>query len=78
MFEVADGVPLPAGWSENHMVITDEKKRTAEAITESAGITATHPVHVMEAKIEDHSLDFRASARHDAEAKSGPYRRHKI
>lgn len=74
LFEIENGVPLPAGWSEDHMVITEPAKRTAEAITASAGTTAEHPVRV-EGKLEDHSLDFRASARQDAsDDRRGPMR----
>jgi hypothetical protein len=47
LFELPDGQQLPSGWSENHMVIEAEANRTAEAITEHAGTSVTHPVKVI-------------------------------
>jgi hypothetical protein len=66
LFEVEDGLHLPAGWSEDYHVITDPKKQTAEAITEAAGPSAAHPVRVhaegmtsVEHPAEPFPMDFR-------------------
>jgi hypothetical protein len=47
LFEVLDDVPLPDGWSDDHMIIADEAKRTSEAITEAAGTSILYPVKVI-------------------------------
>lgn len=70
LFEIPDGQPLPAGWSDNHLVIELAEMRTAESITRHAGTSAQHPVKVEEAA----ELDMRTTQAHGASF-PGPFHR---
>jgi len=44
LFDLSAGETLPAGWSRDVLVITDDAKRTSEAITAAAGGSILTPV----------------------------------
>ncbi len=66
LFDLPDGVHLPAGWSADYKVILKPEHQTAEHISEAAGPSTTHPVKVgHEIKLEPPAGHFPADFHRD-------------